>query len=126
MASRLLRHARQLKSQCKLVRGIFSASILITISNIVHMIFVIRADIHLAIMMSGQFEVAISLIVCNLPVVVACFYRHFRRMYAEDAYDYATDSSSDRSSLENTLDASAVTQTGPVYSADLMTHISSQ
>ncbi|KZP14679.1 hypothetical protein FIBSPDRAFT_959497 [Athelia psychrophila] len=126
MASRLLRAARQLKSQRKLVRGLLSASILTTVFSIVHIIFVMRTDALLAIIWSGHLEVSISLIVCNLPVVVTCFYRHFKRLHAEDAYDYATDSSSVRASLENTLDASAIAQTDLTYTAGLITSISTQ
>ncbi|KZP03305.1 hypothetical protein FIBSPDRAFT_664409, partial [Athelia psychrophila] len=44
MASLLLRDARQLKSQRKLIRGLFSASTLTTLSSIVHAIFVTRTD----------------------------------------------------------------------------------
>ncbi|KZP02730.1 hypothetical protein FIBSPDRAFT_149821 [Athelia psychrophila] len=126
MASRLLRSARQLKSQRKLIRGLFSASILTTVFSIVHAVFVIRADMLLVIALTGYLETSMALIVCNLPVVVTCLYRHYRRMHAEDAYDYATDTSSDRASLENTLDATAITQTNPIYSADLMGTISTQ
>ncbi|KZP14681.1 hypothetical protein FIBSPDRAFT_751463, partial [Athelia psychrophila] len=125
MASRLLRDARQLKSQRKLIRGLFSASILTTVFSVVHIVFVIQAEV-LLIIMTGHLEVSIALIVCNLPVVVTWFYRHFRRMHAEEAYGYTTDSSSVRASLENTLDASAIAQTDLTYTAGLMTSISTQ
>ncbi|KZP12827.1 hypothetical protein FIBSPDRAFT_961137 [Athelia psychrophila] len=126
IASRLLRDARQLKSQRKLIRGLFSASILTTVFSVVHIVFVIQAEVLLAIIMTGHLEVSISLIVCNLPVVVTCFYRRFRRMHAEDAYDYATGTSSDRAPLENTLDTSAATQIGLISSADIETSLSTQ
>lgn len=57
MASRLLRDARQLKNQRKLIHGLFSASILTTLASIVHIIFVIRKDVLLAITMTAQLEV---------------------------------------------------------------------
>ncbi|KZP12778.1 TauD-domain-containing protein [Athelia psychrophila] len=93
--------------------------------TIVHAIFVTRTDDFLAMSMTGILEASISLIVCNLPVVVTCFYRHFRRMHAEDVYDYATDSSV-RASLENTLDASAIAQTDLTYTAGPMSSVSTQ
>ncbi|KZP12828.1 hypothetical protein FIBSPDRAFT_1049864 [Athelia psychrophila] len=126
MASRLLRDARQLKSQRKLIRCLFSASILATVFSIVHIITVIRVEAILLIMLAGHLEVSIALIVCNLPVVVTWFYRHFKRMHAEEAYGYTTDSSSVRASLENTLDASAIAQTDLTCTAGLITSISTQ
>ncbi|KZP14678.1 hypothetical protein FIBSPDRAFT_959496 [Athelia psychrophila] len=129
LASYLLQDARQLKSQRKLIRGLFSASILTTLSSIAHMIFVVGPEVLLTVIMTAYLELSVSLIVCNLPVVVTFFYRHFKRTHADDTCGCGTSSSECSTSvpLESTPDASAVTQTGSsIYSADLMETISTQ
>lgn len=57
LASFLLQDARQLKSQRKLIRGLFSASILTTFSSIAHMIFVVGPEVLLTVIMTAYLEV---------------------------------------------------------------------
>ncbi|KZP14767.1 hypothetical protein FIBSPDRAFT_100365 [Athelia psychrophila] len=130
----LLRNARLRKSPCRIIRILFSASILITMAGILNNVFIIEPDYGLAVI-TVYLQPAVSLIVCDLPVVVTFFYRQFTRAKVTDAgdsYDYATSSSSTASrntsgaSPDNTRGTRGVTRSGPMDSADLTPTILTQ
>ncbi|KZP34682.1 hypothetical protein FIBSPDRAFT_1035666 [Athelia psychrophila] len=134
LALGLLRNARLRKLPCRIIRILFSASILITIVGILHAISIIKPNYGLTVI-TVYLQPAVSLIVCDLPVVVTFFYRQFMREKATDAgdsYDYATSSSSTSSrntsgaSPDNTRGTRGVTRSGPMYSAGLTPTILTQ
>ncbi|KZP12804.1 hypothetical protein FIBSPDRAFT_1049852 [Athelia psychrophila] len=88
----LLRDARQLKkSQRKLIFAMFSATVLTTLVSIVHVVFVVGPWESRLEGITASAKSAVSLIVCNLPVVVHFFYRRFKQGQADgrESYDYA-------------------------------------
>ncbi|KZP12819.1 hypothetical protein FIBSPDRAFT_835858 [Athelia psychrophila] len=88
----LLRDARRLKqSQRKLIFAMFSATVLTTLVSIVHVVFVVGPWEPRLEGMTAIVKSAVSLIVCNLPVVVHFFYRRVKQGQAEgrESYDYA-------------------------------------
>lgn len=73
-------------------------------------------------------QLSISLIVCNLPVVVTFFFRHFKQRnidVAENVYDYSPRPRSGVP-LENMQVASGVTESDPAKSTDLTATIPTQ
>jgi len=74
---RLLRNVNLPKNQRTLILSVFSTSVLITFICIVHIVFVIEPAQSLQTI-TGQLEIALSLIVCNLLVIVTYFYGVFR------------------------------------------------
>ncbi|KZP03650.1 hypothetical protein FIBSPDRAFT_844743 [Athelia psychrophila] len=84
LALGLLRNARLRKLPCRIIRILFSASILITIVGILHAISIIKPNYGLTVI-TVYLQPAVSLIVCDLPVVVTFFYRQFMREKATGA-----------------------------------------
>ncbi|KZP14769.1 hypothetical protein FIBSPDRAFT_796357, partial [Athelia psychrophila] len=69
----LLRNARLRKSPRRIIHILFSASILITMAGILNNIPIIEPDYAFAVI-TVYLQPTVSLIVCNLPVVVTFFY----------------------------------------------------
>ncbi|EGO21195.1 hypothetical protein SERLADRAFT_476072, partial [Serpula lacrymans var. lacrymans S7.9] len=70
---RLLRNVNLPKNQRKLILSVFSSSVLITLVCVIHIIFVIKPAVSLQTI-TGQLEIALSLIICNLLVIVTYLY----------------------------------------------------
>lgn len=113
----------------RLIRALFSASILTTLVSVVHTLFVIGPT-HLLEGVSANLEVcviswhafqttdvlsqaAVSLIVCNLLVVVTFLYRVCLRRWNSDTDESYISSTADLESAMGT------TRTGPVHTSDL-------
>lgn len=78
MPIRLLREIHLPKGQRILIISVFSTSIVVSLASIIHVIFVLQTDVYMQ-SITAQVELALSLIVCNLLVIVTCIYKVFRR-----------------------------------------------
>ncbi|KAJ8592509.1 hypothetical protein M405DRAFT_46246 [Rhizopogon salebrosus TDB-379] len=78
MSTRLLREIHLPMGQRILIISVFSTSIIISLVSIVHVIFAAQTDVYMQ-SITAQLELALSLIVCNLLVIVTYIYRVFRR-----------------------------------------------
>ncbi|KAH7911403.1 hypothetical protein BJ138DRAFT_1006685 [Hygrophoropsis aurantiaca] len=78
MTIKLLREVNLPKQQRILILSIFSTSIIISLLSVVHVVFIIDIDKYLQVI-TAQVEIALSLVICNLLVVVTYLYGVFRR-----------------------------------------------
>ncbi|KAG1778477.1 hypothetical protein EV702DRAFT_1277813 [Suillus placidus] len=78
MPIRLLREIHLPKSQRILILSVFSTGIVVSLASIIHVIFVVQTDVYMQ-SITAQVELALSLIVCNLLVIVTCIYNVLRR-----------------------------------------------
>ncbi|KAG1756347.1 uncharacterized protein EDB91DRAFT_1041441 [Suillus paluster] len=77
MPIRLLREIHLPKDQRVLVISVFSTGIIVSLASIVHVVFVVQLDVYMQ-SITAQVELALSLIVCNLLVIVTYIYKVFR------------------------------------------------
>ncbi|KAG0697014.1 hypothetical protein DFH29DRAFT_175580 [Suillus ampliporus] len=78
MPIQLLREIHLPKDQQILVRTVFSTGIIVSLASIAHVVFVVQTDVYMQ-SITAQVELALSLIVCNLLVIVTYIYKVFRR-----------------------------------------------
>ncbi|KAG2349461.1 hypothetical protein BDR05DRAFT_1055142 [Suillus weaverae] len=78
MPVRLLREIQLPKNQRILILSVFSTGIVVSLASIIHVIFVVQTDVYMQ-SITAQVELALSLIVCNLLVIVTCIYKVLRR-----------------------------------------------
>ncbi|KAH7923543.1 hypothetical protein BV22DRAFT_574608 [Leucogyrophana mollusca] len=75
---KLLREVNLPRDQRILILSIFSTSILISLLSVVHVIFILDTDKYLQVI-TAQVEIALSLVICNLLVIVTYIYGIVRR-----------------------------------------------
>jgi hypothetical protein len=77
LPAQMLHRVKLPRNQRILILSVFSGSLITTLLSIVHAVFFIQADPILKIL-TGQLEMAFSVIVCNLLPVITCLYKVFR------------------------------------------------
>ncbi|KAG1754341.1 hypothetical protein EDB19DRAFT_1665896 [Suillus lakei] len=78
MPIRLLREIHLPRNQRILIMSVFSTGILVSLASIIHVIFVVQTDVYMQ-SITAQVELALSLIVCNLLVIVTFIHIVLRR-----------------------------------------------
>ncbi|KAG2157508.1 hypothetical protein DEU56DRAFT_897090 [Suillus clintonianus] len=77
LPAQILHQVKLPRNQRILILSVFSGSLVTTSLSIAHAVFFIQADPILKIL-TGQLEMAFSVIVCNLLPIVTCLYKVFR------------------------------------------------
>ncbi|OAX41686.1 hypothetical protein K503DRAFT_461897 [Rhizopogon vinicolor AM-OR11-026] len=118
MSIRLLREIHLPKDQHILIISVFSSSIIISLVSIVHVIFASQTDVYMQ-SITAQLELALSLIVCNLLVIVTYIYRIFRHEDLDTDRSYQASGARTRVFLTTCVDVNQVDSWSPCEESTL-------